>query len=235
MSPAEYQRYYMKAKEEIKMFYAQGDLVQIQGLESMLVLNGEIAQVFGLLQNCRVQVGLSHGNQTYSVKLEKLVVPYFMENYSEKVHTLCEFWPPFAENVGSPTCVKVSPVVGWPKNHTDEKRFLKDKKRWKDPGILGCVKSKMMPTTTFKMYYDQGEVEAPLNLWARYILGQINNMGIWKMHDPWNGVRGTCILVCFSSTEEKLSLEQFRDIIYDIYSTSKIREKSFDDVFNELF
>ena len=128
--------------------------------------------------------------------------------------------------------MKVSPVVGWPKNQGDEKRFLKDKKGWKDPEILGCVTSKLMPKTAFKMYYDQGEVEAPLNLWAHNISGQINNMGIWKMQDPWNGVRGTCIIVCSSSTEGKLSLEQFRDIIYDIYSTSKIREKSFDDIFN---
>ena len=235
MSPAEYQRDYMKTEEDIKMFYAQGDLVQIQGLESMLVLNGEIAQVFSLLDNCRAQVGLSHGSQTYSVKLDKLIVPYFVENFSEKMYNLCEFWPPFAEKVGSSTCVKVSPVVGWPKNFGDEKRFLKDKKGWKDPDILGCVKSKLMPTTAFKMYYDQGEVEAPINRWAHNISGQINNMGIWKMQDPRNGVRGTCILVCSSSTEEKLSLEQFRDIIYDAYSTAKIREKSFNDVCNELF
>ena len=175
------------------------------------------------------------------------MLPWAMgdEQCVEERQEVCEFWPDHGGNTGKAEYVKVNPLVGWPEDWTDEKRYLTEQKGWKIPEVLGGVTSKGKAKPDFMMYYDVGEVEAPLNQWAENIAALVPEFEHRKVPSPPQGYRGTCILVyspmisggkATSDIGAKFSLEELRDVIH-FHSTQEAREmyKSHDNPIHRVF
>lgn len=167
-----------------------GDLVRIAGISSEKELNDQLALVLELVENTgRVAVRIQRGNRTLSLRPEKLTKLNF--NSKERKYQHCAFWP-CLNNTGKPV---VFPISSWPKDYKDEIPFLKSVMKWHNPQILGGVTSKGQAKPDFMMYYDAGDTESPLNLFAKRFALLLPDYELFKVEAPEDGYRGTCVLI----------------------------------------